>query len=273
MPLKSTPRAMRSVQISIHILPRRKACTVFSRSFFVRSAWMASAKMPSKTSSPNSSLARSFDCTKISAGGLTFPSLTSCLKLKSFPSSCVMKTRRWSMSGAAAFTSPMLMWSGSWRIDLASSRTVGGSVAENMRVCRRSPFSPLGQWVRISSTCGAKPRSSSLSASSSTRCLVAAREMYLSRSIPARLIGVTTATSSFFICCAFSKDSRWSRHPVHDFPMVSFTNSSSVCLASSREGSMMRARANSFPGFPSNTSRGPRKAIVLPLPVGAEAST
>lgn len=50
-PLKSTPRAMRSVQISTQILPRRKFAMISSRCARVRSAWMTSTWMSSYTSS------------------------------------------------------------------------------------------------------------------------------------------------------------------------------------------------------------------------------
>mmetsp|Transcript_54280 Transcript_54280/g.151030 ORF Transcript_54280/g.151030 Transcript_54280/m.151030 type:complete len:385 (-) Transcript_54280:178-1332(-) len=223
-------------------------------------------------SSPKSCFARSFDCTKIKAGGLMAPSCTACRKLNNFPSSWVMKSSFCSTSGAAAFTSPMLTRIGAVRMEFASSHTAGGMVAENMSVCKRPPLH-FGQKERISSICGAKPKSSNLSASSKIKCRVASNEIKLSRSIWASRNGVTTATSSLLMFCAFSPESLSSRRPVHFRPTVSFSNSSSVCLASSRVGSMMTARANSFPGFPSSTSTGPRNAIVLPLPVGAEART
>mmetsp|Transcript_69017 Transcript_69017/g.180894 ORF Transcript_69017/g.180894 Transcript_69017/m.180894 type:complete len:204 (+) Transcript_69017:932-1543(+) len=85
--------------------------------------------------------------------------------------------------------------------------------------------------------------------------------------------GVAMATSSLLMFFALSPDSLSSSRADHFRPSVSFTNSSSVCFASSREGSMTTARANSLPGLPSRTRMGPRKAIVLPLPVGAEART
>mmetsp|Transcript_5093 Transcript_5093/g.16079 ORF Transcript_5093/g.16079 Transcript_5093/m.16079 type:complete len:346 (-) Transcript_5093:201-1238(-) len=209
----------------------------------------------------------------MSAGGFSWPSWTSCRKLNSLPSSCVMKTSFCSTSGAAAFVLPMLMRSGFARIDPASSHTAGGSVAENMRVCKRPPLSSFGQNDRISSIWGAKPRSKSLSASSKTMCLVASKEILSSRNICARRRGVAMATSSLLMFLALSPDSRSSKRPDHFLPAVSFTNSSKVCFASSREGSMTTARANSFPGFVSRARRGPRNAMVLPLPVGADART
>mmetsp|Transcript_76911 Transcript_76911/g.152238 ORF Transcript_76911/g.152238 Transcript_76911/m.152238 type:complete len:265 (-) Transcript_76911:428-1222(-) len=228
---------------------------------------MASTKSPSYTSSPNNCLARSLDCTKMRAGGFTFPSCTICRKLKSLPSSCVMKSSRCSTSGAAALEAPMLTRSGFARIELASSITAGGMVAENMSVCIKPP-SPFGQCPRISSICGAKPRSSSLSASSSTRCFMSFKEICPSCKSFANRRGVATAKSSFFEFFAVSLSKM---RPTHFLPTVSFANSSMVCLASSRDGSMTTARANSCPGDCKSVRIGPKKAIVLPLPVGAEA--
>mmetsp|Transcript_64577 Transcript_64577/g.185733 ORF Transcript_64577/g.185733 Transcript_64577/m.185733 type:complete len:218 (+) Transcript_64577:911-1564(+) len=95
--------------------------------------------------------------------------------------------------------------------------------------------------------------------------------MRLSRSICANRMGVAMATSSLLMFFALSPDSLSSNRPVHFLPFVSFENSSKVCFANSREGSTMTTRANSLPGLPIRASNGPRKAIVFPLPVGADA--
>mmetsp|Transcript_8023 Transcript_8023/g.17371 ORF Transcript_8023/g.17371 Transcript_8023/m.17371 type:complete len:369 (+) Transcript_8023:755-1861(+) len=185
-----------------------------------------------------------------------------------------MKRSFCSTSAAAAFTSPMVTRNGSVRMEPASSTTAGGIVAENMHVCSKlRPPSTRGQCSRISSTWGAKPRSNNLSASSRTKCRVASSDILSSRRSCASRSGVVTATSSLLMVWALSFDSLSKTRPPHFRPTVSFPNSSSVCLASSRVGSTMTTRANSLPGLPRRASNGPRNAMVFPLPVGAEAST
>mmetsp|Transcript_39464 Transcript_39464/g.113434 ORF Transcript_39464/g.113434 Transcript_39464/m.113434 type:complete len:288 (+) Transcript_39464:1092-1955(+) len=81
------------------------------------------------------------------------------------------------------------------------------------------------------------------------------------------------ATSNRLMFFALSPVNLSTKRAVHFRPFVNLANSSKVCLASSRDGSTMTTRANSLPGLPKRTRRGPRKAIVLPLPVGADART
>mmetsp|Transcript_13000 Transcript_13000/g.23911 ORF Transcript_13000/g.23911 Transcript_13000/m.23911 type:complete len:253 (+) Transcript_13000:113-871(+) len=183
-----------------------------------------------------------------------------------------MKSSFWSTSGAAALTSPIETLKGLVKMDPAKSQTAGGNVAENINVCTIPPCEPRGQYDIISSTCGANPMSSTLSASSSTICFILSSEMRPSRSTEANLSGVDIATSNLFSSCALLPDILSSTRADHFLPCVSLTNSSRVCFASSRVGSSTKTRANSLPGFSSIVSSGPKKAIVLPLPVGADAS-
>mmetsp|Transcript_24468 Transcript_24468/g.82552 ORF Transcript_24468/g.82552 Transcript_24468/m.82552 type:complete len:265 (-) Transcript_24468:92-886(-) len=70
------------------------------------------------------------------------------------------------LAATSSSSPPTLIRTGSSRKSMASLRTSDGQVAENMKVCRTPS---AGKWPTISRSCGSKPMSSILSASSSTR--------------------------------------------------------------------------------------------------------
>lgn len=101
-PLKSTPRAITSVQIKHHTFPSANLLTTSSRSLALRSAWIASALIPSNTSSFASSFARWIDWTKIRTGGVNWPEVMRERRERSLWSSRLTKRRLWSIVVVAA---------------------------------------------------------------------------------------------------------------------------------------------------------------------------
>lgn len=101
-PLKSTPRLMTSVQIKHHTSPLANRATTSSRSAGDRSAWIASALMPSRTSSLASSLARVTDWTKMRTGGVKVPPEMRSRSDRSLWSSVLTNRSDWSIVDVAA---------------------------------------------------------------------------------------------------------------------------------------------------------------------------
>ncbi len=184
-----------------------------------------------------------------------------------------MRTRYWVMVSAVVAGREASMRIGSFRNCLVSRVISGGMVAEKNRVCFLTGVS-----LKMRSRSGMKPMSSMRSASSTTSICTPVisslpRSKWSSRR-PGVAIRTSTPRSSF---------SSWSEKetpPIKSaqesfWPLAYFSKDAETWSASSRVGSMTRARgmrALERPAF-SRSIIGRVKAAVLPVPVWAMPST
>ena len=155
---------MSSVQMRIHMSPRRKAWMTPSRCALGRSLWITSTCKPSYTSSWNSSRARWIDWTNRSTGGFMPPDWIRARSAWSLPSSEPANSSRCSMVSVALSFCPTSTRHSSTINVCASVSTPAGSVALNSAL-RRFGFVHAARMVSV---CVRNPCSSRRSASSST---------------------------------------------------------------------------------------------------------
>mmetsp|Transcript_8588 Transcript_8588/g.35947 ORF Transcript_8588/g.35947 Transcript_8588/m.35947 type:complete len:273 (+) Transcript_8588:500-1318(+) len=258
---------MRSVATSVHVSPARKRSTCAWRFASDMPAWINPRRNPSPRNSRANCFARSLDCTKTIAGGLT-PSENNCLSASGFPRSWPQNTNDCRTVSDAAFRSPTVKRIGADITDRANRSTVSGSVAENSALVTFGP----SHAAAAASTCSTNPISNSLSASSNTRYVTALRHTRFFSIRLFRRKGVATSTSTLsisFICVAFVKRQHLSVFTLRHSSRRILCD----CCASSFVGERSNAR-----GPPASSSfdfkeqmMGSRNASVFPDPVGATA--
>mmetsp|Transcript_5586 Transcript_5586/g.13924 ORF Transcript_5586/g.13924 Transcript_5586/m.13924 type:complete len:295 (-) Transcript_5586:216-1100(-) len=273
------PRPMRSVATSTHVLPDLKLSTAAARAAGDCPALRLSTRTPSYSSSRCSALARSFDATNTSTGGLS-PELSSCLRASTLPCSRPTNSRRCDTVDTAVLRAPTVTRSGCTSTDRASASTRSGSVALNS-ACTRCGFLHASSTPSI---CSMNPSSNSLSASSSTRKRVDDSTSLPSLARLAQRSGLASRMSTLekLLPAAVDLVSSDARRPV---PGSSSLSARACCAASSCVGdstTALMAAGHSAGASPlaaaarlsahRRSTMGTRNASVLPLPVGATAS-